>query len=203
MLIGYTFEELPVARFNGGPARVSRGEYRKSVPGPKLCKERENAARTLGSFGRPLHVLVVDDYLGTAETMARLLRLQGYEADAAQSGVVALQLAQVQRPDAVLLDVLMPGMSGLDVARRLRQMFPDQPLLLIAITANGFEQDRRDCLEAGFDVYFVKPADPNQVEQFLRAWGRRFIGLTERTTLLEDVKQRVEQLELQYSVCTS
>jgi CheY-like chemotaxis protein len=146
---------------------------------------------------------VVDDYLDSAEIMARLLRLQGHEADAARSGFVALQLAQVQRPDAVLLDVLMPGMSGLEVARRLRQMFPDQPLLLIAITANGFEEDRRDCLEAGFDLHFVKPADPNEVEQFLRAWGRLITGLTERTPLPQHAKQRVEQLELPDSACTT
>jgi CheY-like chemotaxis protein len=115
-----------------------------------------------------LRVLVVDDYPDSAESLALLLRLQGYEVAAAQSGVGALQLAQAQRPDAVLLDVSMPGMDGLEVVRRLRQMFPDQPPLLIAITAHGFEEDRRRCLDAGFDLQLVKPADPNEVERLLR-----------------------------------
>ena len=118
-----------------------------------------------------MRVLVVDDYPDSAESMALLLRLRGYEVAAAQSGVGALQLAQAQRPDAVLLDVSMPGMDGLEVVRRLRQMFPDQPPLLIAITAHGFEEDRQRCLDAGFDLQLVKPADPNEVERLLREWA--------------------------------
>jgi CheY-like chemotaxis protein len=118
-----------------------------------------------------MRVLVVDDYADSAESMALLLRLEGYEVAAAQSGVGALQLAQAQRPDAVLLDVSMPGMDGLEVVRRLRQMFPDRPPLLIAITAQGFEEDRRRCLDAGFDLHLVKPADPNEVERLLREWA--------------------------------
>jgi CheY-like chemotaxis protein len=117
---------------------------------------------------RPLRVLVVDDYPDSAESMAMLLRLDGYEVDAAQSGVVALRLAQAKRPDAVLLDVSMPGMDGLQVARQLCTMFLDQPPLLIAITAHGTEEDRRRSLEAGFHLHLVKPANPIKVKRLLR-----------------------------------
>ena len=121
---------------------------------------------------RPLHVLVVDDYPGVAESMGTLLGLRGYDVSVAQNGVAALRLAQVRRPDVALVDISMPGMTGLEVVRRLREMFPDQPPILIAITAHAFEEDRRRCLEAGFDLHLTKPADPNVVECLLQELKR-------------------------------
>lgn len=116
---------------------------------------------------RAVHVLVVDDYPDNVETMAKLLRLDGHEVTVAYDGAAALQAAQAQRPDAVLLDISMPGMDGYQVARKLRAMFRDKPLLLIAITAYGFEEDRRRSEEAGFDLHLVKPVDPLKVEILL------------------------------------
>jgi CheY-like chemotaxis protein len=111
-------------------------------------------------------VLVVDDCPDSAESMAILLRLDGYEVETATGGQAALRAAKARRPDVVLLDISMPGMNGYEVARQLRKMFHDD-VGLIAITANGFEEDRLRCLEAGFDRHFVKPADPDEVERAL------------------------------------
>ena len=118
--------------------------------------------------GRPLHILVVDDYPGIAESMAMLLRLHGYDVSEAQNGFAALRLARAKQPDVALVDISMPGMTGLEVVRQLREMFPDQPPFLIAITAHAFDEDRRRCIEAGFDIHLTKPADPNLVECLLR-----------------------------------
>ena len=96
-----------------------------------------------------------------------LLRLYGHEVATALGGPAALRVAREYRPDVVLLDISMPGMDGYEVARRLRDMFHDE-VTLIAITAHGFEEDRRRCLDAGFDRHFVKPADPEKVEALLR-----------------------------------
>src|SRR5262249_5038709 len=114
-----------------------------------------------------LRVLVVDDYPDTAETMAMLLRLRGYTVDIARSGAAAIRLAQKHRPRVALLDISMPGMSGYELAKNLRRMFPGAPLRLIAITAHSFEEDRRRCREAGFDCHLTKPADPGDVERLL------------------------------------
>lgn len=114
--------------------------------------------------GRALHVLVVDDYPDNAESMALLLRLFGHEVEIALDGRAALRAAQANPPDAVLLDISMPGMDGYEVARHLRRMFPDD-LLLIAITA---EEDRQRCREAGFDYHFLKPAEAGKVHRVLR-----------------------------------
>jgi len=121
---------------------------------------------------RAVRVLVVNDSPDNVESMALLLRLYGHEVEVALGGPAALRAAQAQQPDAVLLDLSMPGLDGYQVARKLRAMFRDKPLLLVAITAHGFEEDRRRCEEAGFDRHLVKPADPLAVEHLLRDLGQ-------------------------------
>ena len=138
--------------------------------GAELLREQHKLVPT--PKRRAVRVLVVNDYPDHVESMALLLRLYGHEVEVALGGPAALRAAQARRPDAVLLDIAMPGMDGYQVARGLRAMFRDQPLLLIAITAHGFEEDRRRCAEAGFDLHLVKPADPLEVENLLRELGR-------------------------------
>jgi CheY-like chemotaxis protein len=115
---------------------------------------------------RPVRVLVVDDYPDNAASMAMLLRLYGHEVDTALDGWEALRKAQTKPPDVVLLDISMPGMNGYSVARQLRTLFRER-VQLIAITAHSFEEDHRRCLEAGFDLHLVKPADPGEVQHLL------------------------------------
>ena len=121
---------------------------------------------------RAVRVLVVNDYPDNVASMALLLRLYGHEVAVALGGAAALRVAQAQQPDAVLLDISMPGLDGYQVARQLRAMFRDKRLLLVALTALGSEEDRRRCEEAGFDLHLVKPADPLAVEHLLRELGQ-------------------------------
>src|SRR5690348_13255069 len=99
--------------------------------------------RKLIATHRPIRVLVVDDYRDNVESMATLLRLDGHAVEVAFDGATALRVAQARQPDVVLLDIAMPGMDGYQVARKLRTMFRGKPLLLIAVTAFGFQEDRR------------------------------------------------------------
>ena len=120
---------------------------------------------------RGVRVLVVNDYADNVESMAMLLRLYGHEVETALGGPAALRAAWANPPEVVLLDISMPGMNGYEVARQLRSMFQDR-VVLIALTAHGFEEDKRRCMEAGFDRHLVKPADPVKVEQLLRELAR-------------------------------
>ena len=120
---------------------------------------------------RGARVLVVNDYADNVESMAMLLRLYGHEVETALGGPAALRAAWANPPEVALLDISMPGMDGYEAARRLRSMFQDR-LVLIALTAHGFEEDKRRCVEAGFDRHLVKPADPVKVEQLLRELAR-------------------------------
>jgi CheY-like chemotaxis protein len=114
-----------------------------------------------------MRILVVDDYADNVQSMAMLLRLYGHEVETALGGRAALRAARANPPNVVLLDISMPGVDGYEVARQLRTMFQSR-VILIALTAHRFDEDKRRCLKAGFDRHFGKPADPVEVEQHLR-----------------------------------
>lgn len=114
-----------------------------------------------------LRLLIVDDNRDAAISMAMLLRLRGYEVQVAHSGSAAFEVLETYLPDAVFLDIGMPGMDGFEAARRLRQQPRLKNLLLIALTGWGQQEDRRRTAEAGFDHHLVKPPKLESVEHVL------------------------------------
>jgi signal transduction histidine kinase len=112
-------------------------------------------------------LLVVDDNKDSADSLAMLLRLLGNDVDTAHDGEQALQAVAAYRPDAVLLDIGLPGMSGYDVARAVR-VRPElgQPVL-IALTGFGSEEDRRQSRESGFNAHLVKPVELTALQALL------------------------------------
>jgi len=127
--------------------------------------------RTLksGKDGRPLRVLIVEDCADTADSQALLVRLWGHEAVVAYRGDTALALASGQRFDVVLLDVGLPGLSGLELAQKLRALPGFGQSLIVAVTGHGRPIDRAHCLEAGCDAFLLKPVDPEAIRQLLAA----------------------------------
>jgi signal transduction histidine kinase/ActR/RegA family two-component response regulator len=120
--------------------------------------------------GAGLRVLVVDDNRDAAESLAMVLELAGYEVRTAGDGERALAVAREFRPEAVLLDISMPGaLDGYAVARRLRQDPGMEGALLVAITGYGTPEDVARARDAGFDSHLAKPADPAQVKDLLAA----------------------------------
>ena len=111
-------------------------------------------------------ILVVDDNVDSAETMAEILKLWGHEVQTAHDGAAALEAARAHRPDAVLLDVGLPVMDGYEIARRLRQ--EGLAILLVAVTGFGTAEDRRRAEEAGFDTHLTKPVSPDALRRVLR-----------------------------------
>ena len=118
-------------------------------------------------------VLVVDDDATLAEVVLAYLRRAGFETSYAADGTSALSLASATAPDAVVLDLMLPGMDGLEVCRRLRQSLPDLPVVML--TARGEESDRILGLEVGADDYVSKPFSPRElvlrVQSVLRRAG--------------------------------
>ena len=114
-----------------------------------------------------LRVLVVDDNVDMAEGMALLLKDAGHDARTIHEGPTALQAALDYRPHVVLLDIGLPGLSGYEVARRMRNQQDLQSAVLIAVTGYGQEADRQTSLEAGFDYHLVKPTDFMDVQAIL------------------------------------
>jgi PAS domain S-box-containing protein len=112
-------------------------------------------------------LLVVDDNHDAANSLARLLQLQGHEVRVAYDGPAALKAASSSRPDMVFLDIGMPGMDGYEVARRIRQTPGLENIVLAALTGWGQQEDRRRTAEAGFDHHLVKPVEPTAVESLI------------------------------------
>ena len=102
-------------------------------------------------------VIVVDDDIDSAESMAMLLRLWGFLVESAHDGESALALIETVKPDAVLLDLGLPGLDGLGVAERVHQLPGHDELLLIAVTGYGQQSDRDRTRQAGFSRHLVKP----------------------------------------------
>jgi CheY-like chemotaxis protein len=115
---------------------------------------------------------VADPCADTVESTALLLRLWGHEVRGAASGPAALEVARAYRPDTILMEVGLPELDGFEVARRLRQSGADAELLLVAVTGYGDEKNRRRSWEAGFDLYLLKPVDPEVLAGLLAASHR-------------------------------
>jgi CheY-like chemotaxis protein len=113
--------------------------------------------------GKRLSILVVDDNVDAAVSMAMLLRMGGHVVEIEHSGPPALARAIETRPDVLLLDIGLPGMSGHDVARELRKRHELEGLKIFAMTGYGQEEDRKRSLEAGFDGHLVKPVLPAEL----------------------------------------
>ena len=116
-------------------------------------------------------IMVVDDNVDSAESLAMLLRLLGHEVRTACDGPTALEAARAQPPEILLLDIGLPGMNGLEVARRLRQELGLTDALLVALTGYGMEEDKRRSLEAGFNAHLVKPVDLDALHDLLVPLG--------------------------------
>jgi two-component system, OmpR family, response regulator MprA len=116
-------------------------------------------------------ILVVDDERAVRESLGRALELEGYDVELAADGGEALYRLEAVQPDAVILDVLMPGVDGLEVARRVRKAGNRVPLLML--TAREAVEDRVAGLDAGADDYVTKPFALEELVARLRALLRR------------------------------
>lgn len=139
---------------------------------PAAVNAAENPSPTEdGPLAEPvgLRVLVVDDDVAVAESTAMLLRLEGHEIRCANSGEAALRLCREFQPEAVLLDIGLPGQDGYEIARKIRGLPGGTELKLIAVSGYGHEAAVARGREAGFDHYLVKPVDPEKLSALLTA----------------------------------
>ncbi len=172
--IGLTLVPKLVEMHGGRVAAQSEGlghgsEFVVRLP---LLREAASPAAAEAEQQRPCKVParsvpIVDNNQGAGESLALLLRLAGQEVRTAYDGVTALDLARGRPPDVVLLDIGMPGMYGLEVARRLRQGLGLKQALLVPLTGYGGEENRCRSQKAGFNAHLVKPADVGALQELL------------------------------------
>lgn len=128
--------------------------------------------------GGPARVLVVDDDRNVAEVVSRYLEREGFDVETVDDGLTAVDRATASPPDLVVLDLMLPGIDGLEVCRRLRVL---APVPVIMLTAKGEETDRVIGLDLGADDYLSKPFSPRELTSRVKAVLRRV-----RSPLLPD-----------------
>ncbi len=124
----------------------------------------------MSDYERPPRVLVVEDDDAIAHVLQRSLRLEGYEVKIAGDGIGALDMAQVFLPDLVILDLGLPRLDGIEVAKELRR---DDDVPILVLTARDAVESRVEGLDSGADDYLVKPFDRQELLARLRALLRR------------------------------
>jgi CheY-like chemotaxis protein len=128
------------------------------VADPEVCKTSASARIPEAKSKRRL--LIADDNPDVLESFQVMLSMLGHDVETAGDGLDALEKAQRFQPDAIVLDIGMPTLDGLEAARRLRQQPWARHVVLIAVTGWGDMNNKRESSEAGFDVHLVKPIDP-------------------------------------------
>jgi PAS domain S-box-containing protein len=135
-------------------------------------KPQPQPSHELDTNGQPKviiarRILVVDDNQDSADSIARLLQLKGNEVYTAYDGLQGVEAAEQLRPDVVMLDIGMPRLNGEDACRRIRAEAWGKDIVLIALTGWGQEEDRRRCVDAGFDHHLTKPVDYDALMKLL------------------------------------
>ena len=175
--IGLTLARTLVEMHRGRIEAWSAGEgqgSRFAVTLPLAASAANGAAvsRQPGSqltHGVPRRILVVDDNVDAALSLEMLLTQMGHEVAVAHDGPAAIGRAEAFLPDVIFLDLALPGLSGYDVARSLRERKTVNGVRIVALTGYSQQEDRRKSHEAGFDAHLVKPVDVDAIGRALDA----------------------------------
>ncbi len=139
---------------------------------PVEAKAELAAAAAPSQPHQALQVMVVDDNVDSAKTIAWMLEMMGHEPSLVHCGTEAINRARESAPDAILLDIGLPGISGYDVCRTLRADPAFRQTLMIAQTGWGQARDRAQAKDAGFDHHMTKPISFDQLSALLVTAGR-------------------------------
>ena len=156
-----------IRAFSAGPSQGSEFVVRLPPLDPKAAPTTTTPPSQTASAPRSLRLLVVDDNVDSAESLAILLRLEGHHVQTSYDGPTAVKVAQEELPEVVLLDIGLPGFDGFQVAERLSEQVRLGQIVLLAVTGYCQEDDRQRSRSAGFQGHLVKPVDPFELRQLL------------------------------------
>ena len=144
----------------------------ESAAGPsadyfRARREGVGAFHQIAAPGAARSILIVDDNVDAAETLAMLLGYSDHDVSVAHNADEAVRSLDSTRPDIILLDIGLPGMDGFELARIIRKRPETASVLLVAVTGYGREEDRRQALDAGFDLHLTKPVAFEDFEKLL------------------------------------
>ncbi|QLE54433.1 response regulator [Nostoc sp. TCL26-01] len=140
-------------------------------------------------------ILIVEDIPENRQLIIKLLESVGFEVCAAENGWQAIHLCQEWEPDLIWMDLQMPVLDGYEATKRIRAIYPEKKIVIIALTANAFEEDRKAVLEVGFDDFVAKPFDETALfDKMGKYLGLRYIYAETAAQKLSSTKQQPLQL---------
>jgi two-component system CheB/CheR fusion protein len=142
---------------------------------PESVGPRE-VSQMLDTMHHPLRIVIVEDNEDSRMMMCELLEVSGFECQSAADGARGLELIRQTRPDVALVDIGLPELDGLEVARRLRQDPLTRGTHLVALTGYGQREDRQAVSAAGFDTHLIKPVDFDKLLKMLRTHAAKLAG---------------------------
>jgi len=145
-------------------------------------------------------ILIIEDERGLIQSLTWYFNREGYETIVASDGTEGLRKAQAQAPDVILLDLMLPGLGGLDVCRELRSSDRTREIPIIIITARAEETDQVVGFSMGADDYVTKPFSNKVLLQRIKALLRRVDGGTEPNDVVEHLGIRIDRIRHQVSV---
>jgi len=168
--VGLTLVQRLVLQHDGDVEARSEGsgrgsEFVVSLPLARALDDQWRRALPAATARRPLHILIIEDNEDERELLRYGLELDGHRVDTARDGATGVDLAVAGRPDVAVVDLGLPGLDGLSVARALRAKL-GTAIRLVALTGYGQSEDRRQTRDAGFDAHITKPAS---IEELLAA----------------------------------
>jgi PAS domain S-box-containing protein len=169
--IGLTLARSLVEMHGGALHAESEGPGRGSTFTFFLPNAQIGVHGTDDASGPGAAILVVDDNRDAANSLAEILRLMDYQVKVAYDGPAALEMFRQQAPQAVLLDLGMPGMNGYEVLAALRALHGGEQVTVAALTGFGTDEDKSRALAAGFDEHLTKPLDFTALQAFLQTAG--------------------------------
>jgi PAS domain S-box-containing protein len=175
--IGLTLVKRLVDMHGGSIEAKSEGkgqgsEFILRLPMLKPGAKNSSSTRPIATWRRVSRkVLVVDDNVDAAESIAMILRVMGHQVLCVYDGQSVLKLVQGYKPEVVVIDIGLPGMSGYEVAKELRSQEELDGLCLVAVTGYGQDNDRAAALTAGFNEHMTKPVNPDSLAAFIANKG--------------------------------
>ena len=162
--IGLTVVKKLVEMHGGSVTARSEGigkgsEFTIRLPAAGYSEDGDSAPRPALRVPGPTRVLVVDDNVDTVHNLSKFLKILGLEVEVAYNGHEAIEKARRSQPDYILLDLILPGMDGYEVARYLRKETSCRDAVIIAITGGSGDADRKRCEASGIDHHMLKPLD--------------------------------------------
>ncbi len=160
--VGSTFSfSLHFQKASASPANLEHDHLQSALATEEELRSRHALSRIL---------IVEDDWVNQEVSLELVREVLGFRADLAQDGVQAVDMVQKNLYDLILMDVLMPNMDGLEATRCIRQIPSYVKVPIVAMTANAFSDDQRQCFEAGMNDFISKPVDPNDLFTKLLTW---------------------------------